>query len=58
MTRQHHQAVNEGDQLLEQMHLCEKRLTNCSINQFSDLRFQLKQVKEKLRLLNRLNRMK
>lgn len=58
MKQQQHQHVNGSEQLLQHMQSCEKRISNCSIEEFSNLRFELKQVKEKLRLLNQLNRLK
>ena len=56
--QQQKQQVNESEQLLQHMQACEKMISNCSIDKFSDLRFELKQVKEKLRLLNQWNRLK
>ncbi|MDQ6813349.1 MAG: hypothetical protein M3040_06425 [Bacteroidota bacterium] len=50
--------INESEQLVQQMQACEKMISNCSIDEFSNLRFELKQVKEKLRFLNQWNRLK
>ena len=58
MKQQQQEHVNESEQLLQHMQTCEKLISNCSIDKFSDLRFELKQVKEKLRLLNQWNRLK
>lgn len=48
--------LNESQHLLEEMQTCEKLISNCSIEKFSDLRLELKQLKEKLRLINQLKR--
>lgn len=56
--KQQQENANKSEQLLQHMHECERQITNCSIDKFSDLRFELKQVKEKLRLINQWNRLK
>jgi len=56
--KQQHEQMNESEQLLLHMQDCEKMISNCSIDKFSDLRFELKQLKEKLRFLNQWNRLK
>jgi hypothetical protein len=58
MEQQHQDNLNESEQLLQHMRACEKQISNCSIDKFRDLRFELKQVKEKLRLINQWNRFK
>jgi len=56
MKQQHLELSNDRDQLLQRKQTCEQLLSDCSIDKFSDLRYQLKQVKEKLRLLNQMSR--
>lgn len=56
--KQQNEITSEREQLMQNLYNCEKLISDCSINQFSDLRFELKQLKEKLRLLNHLSRMK
>ena len=58
LKQQQQKRGNESEQLLQHMQTCEKLISNCSMDRFSDLRFELKQVKEKLRLLNQWNRLK
>ena len=58
MQQQHRELGNDREQLLRRKDACEQMLSDCSIDKFSELRYQLKQVKEKLRLLNQMSRMK
>lgn len=55
---QQQEQVNQSEQLTQHMHDCEKMISNCSIEKFSDLRFELKQLKEKIRFINQWNRLK
>ena len=57
MLKQPFELNNEREQLVEQMHKCEQMLSDCTIDRFSELRHELKQVKEKLRFLNQFSRM-
>lgn len=58
MKQQHFESEDQQEQLVQQMHSCEKQLNDCSLEKFSELRQELKQVKEKLRLINQFNRLK
>lgn len=50
--------ADERDVLLQEAMTCEQLLNDCSIEKFRDLGLRLKQLKEKLRLLNQFNRMR
>jgi hypothetical protein len=56
--KQDQENLNESQQILQHMQECEKLIHGCSIEKFRDLRFELKQLKEKLRLINQLKRFK
>jgi len=58
MKQQPEDSINESEQLLQYMHACEKQINNCPVEKFRDLRFELKQLKEKLRHINQWNRLK
>ncbi|MCW3078849.1 hypothetical protein [Segetibacter sp.] len=58
MNEQHKELNNDREQLLQRKDTCEKLLSDCTLDKFSELRYELKQVKEKLRLLNQLTRLR
>jgi hypothetical protein len=57
MNEQLPHTLIDREQLLQRKDICEKLISDCTLDKFSALRYELKQVKEKLRLLNQLNRM-
>lgn len=58
MNEQHQELNNDRKQLLQRKDTCEKLLSACTLDKFSELRYELKQVKEKLRLLNQFTRLR
>lgn len=56
--KQNDENKSEFEDLMQHMQACEKLISNCSMDQFSDLRFELKQLKEKLRHIHQMNRLK
>ena len=58
MTYQDQENSKESEKLLKHLRHCEELISNCAMDKFSDLRFELKQLKEKLRMLNQSNRLR
>jgi hypothetical protein len=58
MNEQSQDRHDDRERLLQRKNTCEKLLSDCTLDKFSELRSELKQVKEKLRLLNQLTRMR
>ncbi len=46
------QQENNREELLKNLQNCEKSMQECSIQKFSELRYQFKQLNEKLRSLD------
>jgi hypothetical protein len=46
----------EREELMKRLEQYEKSLKDCSVKELRDLRYKLKQVKEKLRSLNQVGR--
>ena len=56
MTDRHQEQLTQSEQLLRQLEECERMLQACPLQKFSELRYQIKQTKEKLRSLDNLNK--
>jgi hypothetical protein len=56
MPDQSNDVVQQREQLLKVLYECEKMLEECPIQRFGELRNQIKQAREKLRTLNKLEK--